>query len=209
MIFDNKKMKIRKEIKSFIESYFTNLFIILGIILLITEIFQNVPFVDSFRTLLVLNQGYYVVLIPLTFTEIYYDVMVIVKNKEFFSKIKNNKLQFYTVLIILAMSIFTEFFLFRIDIIKIIADKFPIIVTNEQNYQSGIMEAAVLVYFAIPILHYVSLWFFKRSLSVKTEFEHNRFKINLTPVVFWICMSFIFALTYVTVTYCINGCTHN
>lgn len=197
MIFCNRGEM--EAIKSFLKSYFTNLFIILEIILLITEIFKDVPFVDNFRTILVLNQGYLVVLIPLTFTEFCYDVMVIVNNKEFYSKIKNDKSKFYTVLATLAIPIITDFILFRVELIQIIVDKFPIIVINKQNYQLGIIDWTIVVYLVIPLLHYGSLWAFKRSLNVKSEFNHNRFKIDLTRWAFWICMSFSLALILVTV----------
>ncbi len=188
-----------KAITSFLESYFTNLFIIWEIILFIMSIFKDAPFVDNFRTILVLNQGYLVVLIPLAFTEFCYDIMVIINNKEFFSKLQNDKPKFYTILATLAIPIITDFILFRIDLIQTIVDKFPGIVINEQNYQLGIIDWAIVVYLVIPLLHYGFLLAFKRSLNVKSEFNHNRFKIDLTRWAFWICMSFSLALILVVI----------
>lgn len=166
---------------------------------------KNIPSVDNFRAILWEYQGYYVILVPLTVIEFYYDAMIIVNNKEFFLKIKNSKVKSSLVFISIGALIATDFVLFRVGIIGILADQYPVVITNKQNFQFWTTMSYIIIYSGIPIVQYFLLWGYKRSFSIKNEFNHYRFKISLIPGTFVICMSFIFSLVTVTVQDYANG----
>ena len=190
---------------SFLKSYCTNLFIIWEVILAISHIFKDAPIVDGFRLLLVSNQGYNVVLIPLTATAFCYDTLMLVNNQEFYLKIKNNKFQRYLIIGILGGLIATDFVLFRVGIIEILVDKFPEGVNNQKIFEFWTGIAYLIIYSAVPMFHYLFLLYLRYHYKIKSEFEHNRFKLDLTRAVFLICMVFDVTLIMTTIQYCHNA----
>ncbi|MFZ1077911.1 MAG: hypothetical protein WAN47_10835 [Nitrosotalea sp.] len=76
--------------KSFRDDYLTNLFIIWHIILTGINLLSHAsPLINSFRTLLWANDGWLVIIMPIAITEIYYQVMMIRNNPEFFEKVRH------------------------------------------------------------------------------------------------------------------------
>lgn len=125
--------------------------------------------------------------------------MILRNNDEFYKISKNNWNIKILVACLLVMQVVGEYVFFQIGIIEIIGDKFPDIISDPSTYEKWTSFGYIAGYMIIPIINYRSLMQFKNSLGVKSELDHNRFKINILPVVPYVCILFIISLVGVTV----------
>lgn len=148
---------------------------------------------DSFRTVLWANDGYIVIIIPMAITEIYYQVMMIRNNPEFYEKVRHDNRK-YSLAPFIWTRVFTDVILALVGISLIIGDQFPGSIIDINKYTFWDYFSYVAIFGLIPLLGYISSYLLKKSFGVKSEIDHNRFRIDLTRISFWICMTFIFTL---------------
>lgn len=140
-----------------------------------------------------------VILFPVIVLVIYYEVMILRNNDEFYKISKNNWKIKILVACLLIMQVGGESFFLQIGVIEIIGDQFPEIISDPDTYEKWTSFGYIAGYMIIPIINYRSLLQFKNSLGVKSELYHNRFKINILPAAPYVCIVFIISLVGVTV----------
>lgn len=140
---------------------------------------------------------------PITITEVYYQAMMIRNNPEFFEKIRHNNRK-YALAPIITIRVYTDVILAVVGILLIIGDQFPgsIIDISKYNFWDYFADAAI--FGIIPFIGYMSFYLTKRSFKVVSEVNHNRFRIDITKIAFYICMTFIFTLIGVVLLNIVN-----
>lgn len=187
------------KVHPFVAYYSTNLFILLEFFLILLRVFSFIPGVNNFRTILSINFGYLVILFPVIVLVIYYEVMILRNNDEFYKISKNNWNIKILVVCLLVLQVVGEYIFFQIGIIEIIGDQFPEIISDPNTYEKWTSFGYIAGYMMIPVINYRSLVRFKNSLGVKSELDHNRFKIDILPAALYMCIGFIISLVGVTV----------
>lgn len=130
---------------------------------------------------------------PLAVTEIFYQVMMIRNNPEFFEKVRYTNKK-YALVPGITSRVLLDVLLAMIGIYLIIGEQFPgqIIDVNKYNLWVGFEHVSIFAF--VPLFGYISFYFTKKGFKVTSEIDHNRFKIDLTRGSFFICMAFIFGL---------------
>jgi hypothetical protein len=172
---------------------------VLEFFLILLRALSFIPYVDYFRTILWANLGYMVILIPVIVLAIYQEVMIIRNNFEFYTAVKNNQTVKILLICFLVSYFFTEAIFFLVGIVEIIGDQFPKAINNPATYEKWTVIGYIGAYMMAPVIGYCLLKWFKSSLKVKSELNHNRFKIDILPAIPYMSIGFMITLIGVTI----------
>ena len=140
-----KKISLKKEIRFFLITYFSNGFVIWSIILMLTEVFKHETIIHEFRNMLWINQLFLVILIPI----ISQNMLNQIKKHTINIAVKRVLSKYVRISVILSISlsiIILSYAIYAANILAIIPKDIPDTRSPEINFGEYTLRLAITGY---------------------------------------------------------------